>query len=79
MMAGGPRQEKGDNVEHDSRQRIVLERLGASRARIASEYRILMNLLAEGNVLGLTRDEMAERLCFEREDLDRLLDGDDAA
>lgn len=62
-------------MEQDSRQRLALEHLDASRERIEAEYRILMDLLAEGNVLGLTRDEMAARLRFKREALDRLLDG----
>lgn len=75
MMAGGPRQEKGDNVEQDSRQRLVLEFLDVSRERIEAEYRTLVYFLDKGNALGLTRDEMAGRLRFKREDLDRLLDG----
>ena len=74
MMAGGPRQEKGDNVEQDSRQRLVLEFLDVSRERIEAEYRTLVYFLDKGNTLGLTRDEMAARLRFKREDLDRLLD-----
>ena len=71
----GPRQEKGDNVEQDSRQRLVLEFLDVSRERIEAEYRTLVYFLDKGNALGLTRDEMAGRLRFKREDLDRLLDG----
>lgn len=73
-MAGGLRQEKGDNVEQDSRQRLVLEFLDVSRERIEAEYRMLVYFLDKGNTLGLTRDEMAARLRFKREDLDRLLD-----
>ena len=75
MMAGGPRQEKGDNVEQDSRQRLVLEFLDVSRERIEAEYRTLVYFLDKGNTLGLTRDEMAGRLRFKREDIDRMLDG----
>lgn len=75
MVAGGPRQEKGDNVEQDSRQRLVLEFLDVSREHIEAEYRTLVYFLDKGNTLGLTRDEMAGRLRFKREDLDRLIDG----
>ena len=74
-MAGGPRQEKGDNVEQDSRQRLVLEFLDVSRERIEAEYRTLIHYLDKGNLYGLSRDEMAERLRFKREDLDRPLGG----
>ena len=66
-------------MEQDSRQRLVLEFLDVSRERIEAEYRTLVYFLDKGNTLGLTRDEMAARLRFKREDLDRLLDGDDAA
>ena len=62
-------------MEQDSRQRLVLEFLDVSRERIEAEYRTLVYFLDKGNTLGLTRDEMAARLRFKREDLDRLLDG----
>ena len=61
-------------MEQDSRQRLVLEFLDVSRERIEAEYRMLVYFLDKGNTLGLTRDEMAARLRFKREDLDRLLD-----
>ena len=66
-------------MEQDSRQRLVLEFLDVSRERIEAEYRTLVYVLDKGNTLGLTRDEMAARLRFKREDLDRMLDGGDAA
>lgn len=62
-------------MEQDSRQRLVLEFLDVSRERIEAEHRTLVHLLDKGNTLGLTRDEMAARLRFKREALDRLLDG----
>lgn len=62
-------------MEQDSRQRLVLEFLDVSRERIEAEYRTLVYFLDRGNTLGLTRDEMAARLRFKREDLDRMLDG----
>ena len=62
-------------MEQDSRQRLVLEFLDVSRERIEAEHRTLVYFLDKGNTLGLTRDEMASRLRFKREDLDRLLDG----
>ena len=62
-------------MEQDSRQRLVLEFLDVSRERIEAEYRTLVYFLDKGNTLGLTRDEMAARLRFKREDLDRMLDG----
>ena len=62
-------------MEQGSRQRLVLEFLDVSRERIEAEYRTLVYFLDKGNTLGLTRDEMAARLRFKREDLDRLLDG----
>ena len=59
----------------DNRQRLVLDFLDVSRERIQAEYRTLVHYIDKGSELGLTRDEMAERLRFKREDLDRLIDG----
>lgn len=59
----------------DNRQRLVLDFLDVSRERIQAEYRTLVHYIDKDSKLGLTRDEMAERLCFKREDLDRMLDG----
>lgn len=74
MVAGGPRQEKGDNVEHDSRQELILDYLGVIAERLDVEHQTLLKYLDRGSTYGLTRDEMAARLRFKREDLDRLLD-----
>lgn len=63
-------------MEHDSRQAGVLEFLGISRERIDAEYRTLVHLVNKGTVYGLSLDEMAERLQFRREDLERFIAGD---
>lgn len=65
-------------MSHDSRQELVLEFLDVSRDRIEAEYRTLIHYIDKGNLYGLSRDEMAERLRFKREDLDRMLDGSEA-
>lgn len=66
-------------MSHDTRQVLVLEFLDVSRARIEAEYRTLIHYLDKGSLYGLSRDEMAGRLNFKREDLDRLLGGEESA